>query len=443
MKVIDKKTIFLTAMLAVAFAISAKAQTMNCEIGDDPDIITVQYQFRLPMPSSDYSYTMTPMFCGATDTIYLSPITVRGARNARKYQRKMVLSGKKQEMLPYLRLDADSVLKDVYTIDPVAYPWVYDDSIHFCVRKQEEGCCEVKDLSIACYQPIRVRPPFAPVIAPVAINTGTAGVLQTDNPVLEHISQYRPYDSTRILRKEKGALYVHFPLDKWTLLHDFRDNAATLDRIVSITRQIMADSTSNVKRIQIIGLASPEGPVKRNNLLAKNRAAALRDYIKEQVQISDSIFEICNGGEAWSELRDQIADSHIDGRDQLLQIIDTEDNADIRERKMKRLNGGKTYRYLKDNVLSDQRNSGFIRIYYDYVPDTAAATINEASELINAQRYDEALQMMQTVKDDKRAYNALGVALYMTGNKEEAIEFFRKAAAEGNQDARRNLEQLQ
>ena len=109
---------------------------------------------------------------------------------------------------------------------------------------------------------------------------------------------------------------------------------------------------------------------------------------------------------------------------------------------MKQLNGGRTYKYLKDNVLSDQRNSGYVRIYYDYVPDSAAAVINEASELLRAERYDEALERLLTVEDDDRALNALGVALYMTGRKEEALDCFRRAATNGNAQAKDNLRQL-
>ena len=104
-------------------------------------------------------------------------------------------------------------------------------------------------------------------------------ILRTDNPVLEEYANYRPYDRTRILRKERGMLYVHFPLDKTDLRRDYRDNAATLDRIVSITRQIMADSMSNVRLIQVIGLASVEGTVAHNEDLSIGRATALRDYI--------------------------------------------------------------------------------------------------------------------------------------------------------------------
>lgn len=66
---------------------------------------------------------------------------------------------------------------------------------------------------------IPIKPEAEPVLVfhPVEDNTGKAGVLQQENPLLEHISNYRPYDRTRVLRKEKGALFVHFPVNKSVL----------------------------------------------------------------------------------------------------------------------------------------------------------------------------------------------------------------------------------
>lgn len=285
---------------------------------------------------------------------------------------------------------------------------------------------------------------FVPQFHAVADRTGKAGELQQQNPVLQHISQYRPYDSTRILRKEKGALYVHFALDQSALQHDFRNNASTLDRIVDITRAIMADSTSSVRRIQIVGLASVEGPVARNEKLAGQRAEALKQYIQHEVpEAVDSLFDCANGGEAWTELRSQIEDDKtLPYRSEMLQIIDTETDAAKRERKLKQLASGRAYAVLRDEVLSDQRNSGYLRIYYDYVPDVAAQTINRASDLLHAERYAEALRLLDTVRTDPRSYNALGVCLYHAGRREEALHYFRLAAEAGNADAQANLEQL-
>lgn len=293
--------------------------------------------------------------------------------------------------------------------------------------------------------------PFDPIVRKVPEFSGRAGQLQNDNPVLAHISQYKPYDRTRILRKDKNALYVHFPVAKAELQYDFRNNGQVLDRIVDITRQIMADTTSSVKLIQIVGLASIEGPTSVNEKLATDRALALQHYIQQQVEVPDALFDTVGGGEAWAEFRDQL-ESRIESREsrveelqQAINIIDSESDEAIRERKLRQLNGGRTWEYIKEHILNEQRNAGYIRIYYDYVPDNAAKTINEANELLTTDCDDchqEALRLLQTVRNDERAQNALGVALWLCGQQDEALDCFRRAAAAGNKDAKTNLENL-
>ncbi|MBE6247904.1 MAG: DUF3575 domain-containing protein [Prevotella sp.] len=318
-------------------------------------------------------------------------------------------------------------------------------------RKVEEPVMEALPVVEAPVTAAVAVKPFVPALSPVADNTGLAGQLQKDNAVIAHISEYRPYDRTRILRKEKGALFVHFDLGKSQLSTDYRENKQVLDRIVDITRQIMADSTSSVKKIQLVGLASVDGNPATNERLAQNRALSLQRYIQQQVSVPDSMFETVGGGEAWSEFRDQLNDIVKEGTNEhadlnkVIEIIDQESDDKVRERRIKQLNNGRTWAYIRDHILKDQRNSGYIRIYYDYVPDKAAATINEASELLTTDCGDchrEALRLLQTVRNDERAQNALGTALWLCGHKEEALDCFRRAAANGNADAVKNLNAL-
>ena len=442
-----KKSI-LTLVLLIIALLSVSAQKPIVHSASNGDFLELNYTITPAKPGSAYSLVITPMLCGLKDTVRLEPTIIRGTRNARKYHRDMRLNHKQQTELPYRTAkQADPIVGqmafDVHNID-----WMKEEPLTLCVLTEQEGCCKVETLSVECSDPIRYEAPkkvftFVPALADVADDTGVAGALMKDNPVLEHISKYRPYDSSRILRKEKGMLYVHFPLDKTTLLRDFRDNAPILDRIVDITRQIMADSTSHVVKIQVIGLASVEGPQSRNLQLGKGRAEALKRYVQGRVATPDDLYECVNGGEAWTELRDQISDTDSPYREQLLSIIDNEPNLDRREAKIKALDRGKAFAYLKSNVLSDQRNSGYVRIYYDYVPDAAAATINKASALLRQEKYDEALALLRTVQSDQRAQNALGVALYMTGDKEAGIRCFEAAASNGNAEAIQNLKQLQ
>lgn len=318
-------------------------------------------------------------------------------------------------------------------------------------RKVEEPVMEALPVVEAPVTAAVAVKPFVPALSPVADNTGLAGQLQKDNAVVTHISEYRPYDRTRILRKEKGALFVHFDLGKSQLSTDYRENRSVLDRIVDITRQIMADSTSSVKKIQLVGLASIDGAPAVNERLALNRALSLQHYIQQEVTVPDSLFETVGGSEAWTEFRDQLNDIVKEGTNEhadlnkVIEIIDQESDDKVRERRIKQLNNGRTWAYIREHVLKDQRNSGYIRIYYDYVPDKAAATINEASELLTTDCIDchrEALRLLQTVRNDERAQNALGTALWLCGHKEEALDCFRRAAANGNADAVKNLNAL-
>lgn len=299
--------------------------------------------------------------------------------------------------------------------------------------------------------PVVVEKVFKPVVTPVPDFTGRAGQLQRENPVLAHISEYQPFDRTQILRKRKDALFVHFAVGKSVLDDRFRENRVTLDRIVDITRQILVDTTSSVKKIQVVGLASIEGSIAGNERLALNRALALQRYMQQQVALPDSMFDTVGGGEAWADFADQLQDIVADAATpsqtaaqlrQALDIVNSESDLNQRERRLRQMNGGRTWAYLKQHVLTEQRNSGYIRIYYDYVPDHAAATINRASELLQQGRSAEALTLLETVRTDDRAQNALGVALWQAGRKDEALQCFRHAAAQGNADAVENLIQL-
>lgn len=309
-------------------------------------------------------------------------------------------------------------------------------------------------------RPQEVLPPreFAADLPYVEEWKGVAGRLEKSHPVLRPMSEYRPYTPDRILRKEEGPLYVFYELDKVRLLRSFsekdyhRDNGPVLDEIMDVTTQILSDTTSSVKIIQIVGLASIEGNLQHNVWLADERALSLQKYIQERLSIPDAMFETVGGGEAWSEFRDQIHDLVLEGggagltREQLqwvLDVIDTEPDLNKREAILKKKDGGALFKKLKANVLHDQRNSGYLRIYYDYVPDESAREINAAIDLLAAGDYAGALKALEAKRDDPRSDNAYAVALFYNGREAEALRMLRKAAAAGDESASRNLMQLE
>ena len=138
---------------------------------------------------------------------------------------------------------------------------------------------------------------------------------------------------------------------------------------------IRADEHSDIRLIQIIGLASIEGNSAHNQQLSDDRAAAMRDYVIREVDgITPDMFETIGGGEAWTEFRDQLNDALLAGgagtsltTEQLrkaIDIIDKEPNLDLRERKLRQMDRGRAYKAMVKDFLADQRNSGYLRIYY-------------------------------------------------------------------------------
>lgn len=298
------------------------------------------------------------------------------------------------------------------------------------------------------HQPRKIAP-LTPTLPLVEEWKGVAGQLEKNNPVLRPSSEYRPYTPDMILRKMPGVLYVHFPVGKTVIEPDFADNRETLDRILDITRQIFADTTSSVSCIQIVGLASVEGNAQKNQQLADARARALKQYIQDTLNVQESLFEYTGGGEAWTEFRDQVQDLVREGdatltEEQLkrvLEILDTETDPARRERQLRSLDGGRIFARLKD-LLDDQRNSGYIRIYYDYVPDETARQINAAIAALRDGRAADALPLLEAVKDDPRALSAYGVALWENGRRAEAVAVLRTAAP-GDAAAAANLAEME
>ena len=167
--------------------------------------------------------------------------------------------------------------------------------------------------------------------------------------------------------KVRDTLYVHFPWSKSVLSEDFRENRETLQRIIDVTRESASNGNMTIKKIQIVGLASVEGNTAYNERLAHNRALALKKYVQQHVDLPDEKFEIVGGGEAWEWFRKQLVEN-VDQRPDLkraIEIIDTAPNVNNRKWRLHVMNHGQTWEYIRRNILKNQRNSGYIIVYYE------------------------------------------------------------------------------
>lgn len=385
--------------------------------------------------TDDRLFVMPRLVATADSQSYALPIVeFAGKRNRKYFDRQAALEHRERTGIYAV---GDTVrFSQVIEVEP----WMRDADLRLELQRDFEDCCCLTQLPAQVLGRTRyMRPTFNPVVPWISV----AEKIAVREPVLVPMSEYKPFNPNVPLRKMKDALYVHFKVSKWDLLPEFRNNAETLRRILDMVKRIEADTLSSVARIRIIGLASPEGPLAFNNKLSRNRARVLKEYlVNHGVSLPDSTYELVAGGEAWADLRDVIAESDLDGRDELLRIVDETKDPNRREALIRKHNGGKSFEYLRQHVFADQRNSGYIQVYYEAVPDIAARKINRANELIAAGKSDEAVELLTPVQDDRK-WNTLGSALYLSGKKNEALDCFRKAVATGNEGARQNLEALE
>lgn len=199
--------------------------------------------------------------------------------------------------------------------------------------------------------------------------------LAKEYPVLAHISEYKAYDRSQVLRRDQRALFVYFPMGKTSIQPEWRDNQRTLDRIIDVTRKMLADEDTKLCKIQIVGLASFDGGKNLNERISKSRAEELKKYIQDRLNVTDDQFETSYGGEDWADFRDEVEEEiqNVSGNTamvsqlkEVIQIIDSEPNEVRREQKIRKLRGGRTYQYIKEHHLDDQRNAGYLRVYFDY-----------------------------------------------------------------------------
>lgn len=384
--------------------------------------------------STNHRLIVRPYLCAADgQELELPAFEFSGKQSKKYFDRKAVLD-KTERRAVYAPEDTVHYHETV-TVEP----WMRRSELKLVLRRELEDCCDItpmenQDLAATRY----VSPRFDPVMPHVSV----AEQIAAHEPVLVPMSEYRPFDPSLPLRRMKDALYVHFPVSKYELREDFRQNKETLTRILDMVKRIEADTLSSVKKIRIVGLASPEGAYDFNVRLSRNRAQVLKDYLMSHgVQLADSTYELIAAGEAWADLRDVLQESDLEGRDELLKIIDETPDPNRREALLRQYDGGKPFQYLTQSVFADQRNSGYIQVYYEAVPDVAAEKINRAATLTREGKPAEAVALIQDL-NDPRKWNTLGSALYLSGRKDEALEAFRKAVQYKNPGAEENLKAL-
>lgn len=437
-----KKTLALALLALITLSVYAKhiptTQITKVAIKERSNKVDISFNVFVPKIASDYKLTLTPVIYHDSLSQSLTPIVIMGNKKLAVDKRSKqptvnVVEGKTKQSIPYR----------------VTIP--YEDwmgEISLKINSTMEGCCENEALtSLNLVSNKLIHYDIAPVFNIANVEPKLTELQKFDNdavflyPAMEYDKRYEIFEQQR----EQGALTVFFQQGFSSIDPSYKSNRQTLAQVNKALDLIESDPNASLKKIVIVGLASPEGSLAKNDILAEKRATSLKYFVGERVKYDPNLFDIINGSEDWDGLRKLVEKSRMPNRWQVLEIMDNYSVREGREVELMKLDIGKPYRYMMEHFFPQLRNAGYVQIYYDTTPDPDAERAKSAIKLIKNKEYAKALPLLLSIKGDKKLENMIGVCYMMTGEYAQAISYFDKAIANDNSDADQaasNLEQI-
>lgn len=173
----------------------------------------------------------------------------------------------------------------------------------------------------------------------------------------------------------QDSVRIYFKQGKIDLIPTLRENQSVLNRIADTMRITYADSAYQLRKILVVGGASPEGSVKFNRWLSEKRAKVLFDYLSRYDELPDSLRTTHYLGRDWNGLIRLVEnDPQLPYRKETLSMLrqiasEQKSGAQAEEshlQKIQKLRGGTPYLYMYRKYFPLLRSSK-LHLWYEKV----------------------------------------------------------------------------
>lgn len=291
------------------------------------------------------------------------------------------------------------------------------------------------------------------------------------------------------IREIKGSAFVDFPVNKTYINIDYRKNREEIAKIINSVELVRNDSDAQIVSLNIKGHASPEGPYKNNERLAKGRTEALIKYVRDIYHIPDSILSSSYEPEDWAGLINYLEASTMENKESILAIAKSDLDPDKRDAKIKK-DYPADYQHLLKECYPALRHSDYvveyqIRAYTDVeeakevfknspgklslselyaisdsyeigseefnnvfetavrlYPDDEVANLNAANVEMSRGDMEAARRYLDKAGDSPKAIYAKGTYFAIKGDYEGALVMFNSALALGVKEAEFMMNQI-
>lgn len=142
---------------------------------------------------------------------------------------------------------------------------------------------------------------------------------------------------------------------------NFADNAAALAELDKFIEEMNNNSSIEILRVSILGYASVEGTVDNNDKVSYKRTRSLADYISAKSPVLAKKALVGINGEDWEGLSKLVESSNMENKDKAIEIINGPESG--RFGKLRKLNGGKDYNRMMNELFPELRRADLVIEY--------------------------------------------------------------------------------
>lgn len=171
---------------------------------------------------------------------------------------------------------------------------------------------------------------------------------------MDHFIDYSPHYVYRIVERVahvNDKARVVFPVGKSNIIDTLGDNKQELSKLLNVMGKLLANDEFVVDSITLTAKSSPEGTVKLNNELSKDRAKMLSNYISDKNGAkAKRLLTTYAVGEDWNGLIQEITDEpNLSNKEGIFNVIARHRNLDEREYAISSKYKSE-YKYIRDSI---------------------------------------------------------------------------------------------
>ena len=279
-----------------------------------------------------------------------------------------------------------------------------------------------------------------------------SGIIATSELYQKALKSEQPClapDSFQRVTNQKMEAQVKFLVNQANLRKSELASNSVKD-FVEMLRKINREHESlNLKNVEVLGYASPEGNFAVNDRLANQRQSVSEEFVKGQMKQARVSGDVTSHytAEDWDGFQKLVAASNIQDKDVILRVLSMYQDPEQREQQIRNMSEG--FRELADGILPELRRARMIINYetvgrsdeqlkQQYAADPTKLSLDEL--LYTATLYENPAESEAVYKktaelfpNDYHAKNNVGVMEMIRGNELNALDNFQEAMDKGKQ----------